>query len=118
MIRFIIGLNRINLYISSCLTFSCMNRITHYVNRLIMLFLAKILLLQPFSIYTHILITTKPLNHFHLFSLESPNLIVHLFFRLNTFSKNHYGPLSHRFLECYKDCKLIVFMDIDWESRI
>jgi len=40
----------------------------------------------------------KPLNHLHLFSLESPNLIVHLFLRLNIFSKNLCGLLSHRLL--------------------
>ena len=83
-----------------------------------MLFLGKILHLSLFSIYTNFLITPKLQNHLHLFSLESPNLIVHLFLRLNTFSKNLYGLLSHRLLECYKDCKLIAFKDIDWESRI
>jgi len=60
--------------------------------------LAKILHLPPFSIYTHILTTTNSLNHLHLFSLKSTNLIVHLFLRLNIFSKNLCGLLSHRLL--------------------
>jgi hypothetical protein len=76
------------------------------------------IVLPPFSIYTHILLTPKLLNHLHLLSLESSNLIVYLFLRLNTFSKNHCGLLSHRLLECYKDYKLIALKDIDWESRI
>jgi len=95
--RFKTGLNRIN----SCFFFLVF-LLSVWFNTL---FLAKILHLPPFSIYTHILITPKPLNHLHLFSLDSPNLIVHLFLRLNTFSKNLCGLLSHKLLEFYRDCK-------------
>jgi len=118
--RFKNGLIRINLHSLFIvhLAFSCLNRFKHLMNRFTMLFLAEIFHLPPFSIYTHFLITSKPFNHLHLFSLESPNLIVHLFLRLDTFSKNHCESLSHRFLECYWDCKLIAFKDMDWESRI
>jgi hypothetical protein len=50
-----------------------------------MLFLVKILLLPPFSIYTHYLITPNSLHHLHLFSLGLKKLFAHTFFKIKHF---------------------------------
>jgi len=67
---------------SSCLSFSCLNRFTHFVNRFTMLFLAEILHLPPFSIYTHLLITPIFFESFAPILSRSQNLIVHKFFKI------------------------------------
>jgi len=83
--RFISLFNRINLHLElydsiqihpelyqpswlSLLVFSCLNWLTPLVIPFIMLFLTNFLHLPLFSIYTHILITPKQLNHLHLFN--------------------------------------------------
>jgi len=48
-----------HLHSSSGFSFIYLNQFTHLANRVIMLFLAKILHLPPFSIYSHFLITPK-----------------------------------------------------------
>ena len=80
----------INLHSSSWLLFNCLNRFTHLANRFTMLFLAKNFHLPPFSIYKHFLITPKPLNHLHLFSLGLKNSLFKHSSRLSTFSYNHF----------------------------
>jgi len=88
----------ISIFMAYLFVFCCLNRITHYVNRFTMMFLAKFLHLPLLPIYTHILITPKLLNHLHQFSLESSYLIFHLFLILNNFSKNHCGLWV---IDCY-----------------
>ena len=67
------------------LSYRCLNRFT-------MLFLAEILHLPPFYIYTHthFLITPKLLNHSHIFSLGLKNSLFINSSRLNTFTYNHF----------------------------
>jgi len=69
----------------SSLSFCCLNRFKHLVNRFNLLFLCENLVLSPFLINS-LLITPKALNHLHLFSLGLKNSLLIHSSRLNTFS--------------------------------
>ena len=59
------------------------------------------------SIYNSNSTTPKLLNHLHILSLESPKLSIHLFFKLNTFPKNHYGLWV---IDCYNAIRIVSWL--------